>query len=98
MGNRLGVWISRLALAQLVGAAVLFWGARALGQSSELVNDRVARLGDQVRALESVAADARLRVLESDMSEVKYLGRAVAVAVAAQLLLAGMGARERRRG
>jgi hypothetical protein len=94
---RLTCWIRRLALLELAVAALLFWVPRMFGQSAEVLGERVSSLSARLGALERVEADARLRVLESDMTEVKYLGRAVAAAVAAQLFLAMLGGREARR-
>ncbi len=63
----------------------------------------IARAQDgTVASLERRIADidkdlsGRVRVLESDMAEVKWLSRAVTAAVIGQLVMAGMGLRERK--
>ena len=94
-------WIRRLALAQLVLMAAIFHTVRLLGQSQETINERVRilteNLQQRVASIEMADAAGRLRVLESDMAEVKWLGRSVALAVAGQLVIAGLGTREKRR-
>lgn len=52
---------------------------------------RVVSLEDRVTALEKQETEARVKVLESDMAEVKWLGRGVAIAVVGQLVLGIFG-------
>ena len=91
-------WIVKLCLAELLIAAALFHGSRLLAQSQETINERVSIqqfvLEKRVDKLESIEAEARLRGLESDMGEVKWLGRTVALAVIGQLVLAALSMRQ----
>lgn len=94
--QRLILW---LLLLQLATTAACLGVARA--QSQETVNavtqqhigtidSRITQIEDEVRRNN---ADARLLVLESDMTEVKWLGRSVAGLVAGQLVVLLFGLR-----
>jgi hypothetical protein len=63
--------------------ASIAWAANLGPQSPDYNNRRIDRLEDQ-------RLDARLSTLESEMTEVKYLTRAVTGAVIVQLVLLGM--------
>jgi len=53
-------------------------------------------LDRRLSTIESQNLDGRLRVNESDMAELKWLSRSVAVAVIGQFAVAGMAALKRR--
>lgn len=99
MATRTARWLRAAALAELIAVCVTFWAIEAFGQSSEVLSERIDGVSRRVTVVENVQqtvdAGARLRVLESDMTEVKWLGRSVAVAVAAQLFALIIGDRRR---
>lgn len=84
-----------LALLQMLVVVVAFWVSRVLAQSPEVLQERVDNLTAQVLSLQAIDARTRLTVLESDMTEVKWLGRSVALAVFTQLF--ALFVRDRRR-
>ena len=98
-----------IVVAQLLAVFLWFWVARALAQSQETINANVtyqiSELYRRIAEVEGQGAkslstawdlDARMRLLEHDMNEVKWLGRSVAAAVIGQLVIAGMGWRRRK--
>lgn len=95
MATRAARWLRGVALAELIVVVGTFWTIEAFGQSPEVLSERMDNLNRRVSVVENVEAGARLRVLESDMTEVKWLGRSVAVAVAAQLFALIIGDRRR---
>lgn len=80
--------VGRLLLAQL---CVLTVYAVVIAGQPDLWG-----LQGQIIALDKDLS-GRVRVLESDMMEVKWLARAVAVAVIGQLVIASFSLRDRRR-
>lgn len=93
------VWILRVCLAQLLLITGGVHVVRILAQSQDAINATVAQvqtdLARRVDAIERSDPGGRLKLLESDMSEVKTVGRAVAIAVICQLIVALMGLREK---
>lgn len=82
-------------MAHLVVATILF------AQSQETIDARqqfaLESHEKRLDRLELENVPARVHVLESDMSEVKFLARGVALAVLGQFILAGIEMRSRRK-
>lgn len=95
--ERLFLGLRVIAIGHLVVLAIWFHGARLKGQSPEVLGERLAGQSERIARLESTDADARLRVLENDMAEVKYLGRGVALAMAVQLATGILGFVDRKK-
>jgi hypothetical protein len=55
----------------------------------------ITEMSRRLTLIEGQNIESRLRVLESDMAELKWLSRSVAVAVIGQFAVAGMGALRR---
>ena len=87
--HRLRIWMVRLLLAELL---ILSGYAMTIARAQEIP---IASLQRQLSDMDKDLS-GRVRVLESDMAEVKWLSRAVTAAVIGQLVMAGMGLRERK--
>lgn len=90
--QRLILWC---CLLQLVGVVACLSVARAQSQETinAVIDQKMGTLDGRVSKLEAMNSDPRLRVLESDMTEVKWLGRSVAGLVAGQLVVLLFGLR-----
>lgn len=88
-----------MSLGQFLSVAG--WVAYARAQSQETINalasQRLSTIESRVIVLEGQDVAARLRILEADMAEVKWLGRSVAALVASQLVTMLLGLRESRK-
>lgn len=78
-------WVLRLLIGQLVWAVLMAW---MTAQDYGTLERRIADVDKDL--------SGRVRVLESDMAEVKWLARGVAAAVMGQLVLAGLKERKAR--
>ena len=82
----------RILLLQLcLHAAVAVAAAQGQGYDDATLRYRADDLSRRIGTVEALNLDARVRVLESDMSEVKWLARGVTIAVAGQLIMATIG-------
>ncbi len=85
--DRVVRWTRCALAAQLVAGGIYFVAVRpVLAQSPELLAERITRANERIAGLEAMQVPSRLAVVEDTLVEVKYLGRAVAVAVIGQLL------------
>ena len=93
-------WILRVCLCYLCTSSLIV--TLGFAQSQETVNaiiaQRLATLEAKEAAEEHLRTESRLRVLENDAAEIKWLGRSVALVVAGQLVTMLLGLKERRRG
>lgn len=94
-----GCWGYRLLIAVLLAhAAIAIGGAIAIGQSQDAINERQRALTEGLAArvdwMERQNIGGRVQVLESDMYEVKWLARGVALSVLGQLVMAARGRRK----
>jgi hypothetical protein len=91
------LWVLRACIVELL--LVLGYVTLIALQSQETINMRLQvatdNLQQRVERLEREDAAGRLRVLESDMTEVKYLARGVTVALIVQLFIAGRAVKRR---
>lgn len=71
-------------------------GVRAQAHGESFSDWAVNELSRRVTSIEGENLDGRLRVVESDMAELKWLSRSVAVAVIGQFAVAGMGVLKKR--
>ena len=88
-----------LLVQLLVHIVIGIAGAQTQTQGEVNVQQRMAvdDLGRRLTVLENVQTPERLRVLESDMTELKWLARGAAAGVVGQLILGlGWGLRPRR--
>lgn len=94
------VWAASL-VPLLVGGAVFVIAPAVAAQPQDVLNERarlaIETLTRDVETIQQIQAEARLRLLEADMTEVKWLGRTVAAALIGQLVLAGLAKREAMR-
>lgn len=92
-------WSARVLLAAL-GLIVTLSRAGAFQPSQETINNEqritTVELTRRVAQLELFDISSRLKVLESDMTEVKWLARGAALAVIGQLMIAWFNARNRQ--
>src|SRR5688572_24409711 len=91
--ERITCWFEAvMGLVLLAGGTFFLIVGPLYGQSQEVLNERTRlQIDSNTRAIEKLEitkADARLTVLEGDMHEVKWLGRAVATALIGQFVLA----------
>jgi hypothetical protein len=101
---RWAIWL--FVVIQMLAVCLWFWVGHAVAQtlSQETINVntsyQVTELYRRINDLEGQGSksvstiwelDARLRLLEHDMQEVKFFSRSIAVAVIGQLAIAGMG-------
>jgi len=102
MSDRMSTLIRRLSLVQLIGGGLLFWTIHLMGQSPEVLGERVGQLAAREALTELAVDSVRSRldatmsdvaVLKSDMTEVKWLGRTVAAGMAG-LLISGVRRRK----
>lgn len=96
-------------LLTVFGAQLLLhvlFATQVLGQSQETINERhEIQIMNQDRRLGMIEGEmdregiaARVRVLESDMYEVKWLARGMVLAVFGQLVVSGLSLNAIRRG
>ena len=92
-------WILRACLVYLcVSVPVVSIGfAQSQETINATVNQRLAQLEVKHAAEELLRTESRLRVLENDAAEIKWLGRSVALVVAGQLVTMLLGLKDRRR-
>lgn len=94
-----GIWAASLGALVLMG--LVFVVVPLLAQPQEVFNERtrgaLESLGREVDALRRIEADARLRLLESDVYEIKWVLRAIAGAFVGVLIQQGMARREAMR-
>lgn len=82
----------------LLLTVILCWALVLTNLYAQSTTTMVDWLDRRVSVIESQNIDGRLRVLESDMSELKWLSRSVAAAMIGQFAISGMSLLRRNRG
>lgn len=85
--TRLRIWIVHLMLLELL-MIVGYVAIVVHAQDLQTLERRVSEIDKDL--------SGRVKVLENDMAEVKWLTRGVTMAVIGQLVVAGMGLKERK--
>ena len=84
-----------LAVFGVIAFGVI-WNVVLAQRASAYSDWAINELSRRITIVEAQQLDGRLRVVESDMAEVKYLTRAVVIAVIGQLAVGGIGMLRRR--